>query len=176
MRRPLTSTAATQSANLRRCGLHTLPGEMLPRRPLTEPKMCANEIFGAESGEQGHRDYCSFTAVAEFSTSKQSLGDTPRSCRFFKTKGHLWCREGESNPQGTKYRRILSSTVGSEQLGKFSTLLDSSTAYKNADSFRHDPFCRVLSMELLQFYYSLVGRDCATTTGFGDHQVCSECL
>jgi len=32
------------------------------------------------------------------------------------------CREGESNPQGTKYRRILSSTVSSEPLGKFSTL------------------------------------------------------
>jgi hypothetical protein len=51
-------------------------------------------------------------------------------------------------------RRILSSTVGSEPLGKFSTLLDSSTAYKHADSHRYDPFCRVLSMELLQFYYS----------------------
>jgi hypothetical protein len=51
-------------------------------------------------------------------------------------------------------RRILSSTAGSEPLGKFSTLLDSSIAYKNSDSNRHDPFCRVLSVELLQFYYS----------------------
>jgi hypothetical protein len=65
-----------------------------------------------------------------------------------------WCREGESNPQGTKYRRILSSTVRSEPLGKFLTLSDSSTAYQHADSSRHDPFCRVLNMELLQFYYS----------------------
>jgi len=51
-------------------------------------------------------------------------------------------------------RRILSSTVGSESLGKFSTLFDSSTACKNSDLSRHDPLCRVLSMELLQFYYS----------------------
>jgi hypothetical protein len=75
-------------------------------------------------------------------------------CRPFKTKGNLWCREGESNPQGTKYRRILSSTAGSAPFRKFSTLLDSSTAYKNTDSPRYDPFCRVLNMELLQFYYS----------------------
>ena len=31
-----------------------------------------------------------------------------RPGRSFKQKGNLWCREGESNPQGTKYRRILS--------------------------------------------------------------------
>jgi hypothetical protein len=55
---------------------------------------------------------------------------------------------------GREYQRILSSTLGSEPLGKFSTLLDSSTAYKDSDSHRHDPFCRVLNMELLQFYYS----------------------
>jgi hypothetical protein len=44
--------------------------------------------------------------------------------------------------------------VGSEPLGKFSTLLDSSTAYKQTDSSRHEPFCRILNKELLQFYYS----------------------
>jgi hypothetical protein len=60
----------------------------------------------------------------------------------------------ESDVHGLEQRRILSSTVGSEPLGKFSTLLDSSTAYKNADSHHYDPFCRVLNMELLQFYYS----------------------
>jgi hypothetical protein len=27
-----------------------------------------------------------------------------------------WCREGELNPQGTKYRRILSSQAGSDPL------------------------------------------------------------
>jgi len=63
-------------------------------------------------------------------------------------------REGQSNPQGTKYLRILSSTVGSEPLGKFSTLPDSSTSYEHTDSSHHDPICLVLNMELLQFYYS----------------------
>jgi len=62
MRRPLTSTGAMQSANLRRCGLLTLPAEMLLRRPLTEAS------FGTESGGLGQRNYCSSTAVAEFST------------------------------------------------------------------------------------------------------------
>jgi hypothetical protein len=60
------------------------------------------------------------------------------------------------------YRRILSSTVGSEPFGKFSTLLDSSTAYKNPDLSRHDPLCRVLSMELLQFYYSRMVFPCSS--------------
>ena len=61
----------------------------------------------------------------------------------------------ESDVHGLEQRRILSSTVGSEPLGKFSTLLDSSAAYKNADLYCHDPYCRVLNMELLQFYYSV---------------------
>jgi hypothetical protein len=50
--------------------------------------------------------------------------------------------------------------VGSEPLGKFSTLLDSSMAYKNSDSHRYDPICRVLNMELLQFYYSQTAASC----------------
>ncbi len=53
-------------------------------------------------------NYCSFTAVGEFSTRNKRRGDTPDIRRSFKTKVYLWCREGESNPQGTKYRRILS--------------------------------------------------------------------
>ena len=56
------------------------------------------------------------------------------------------------------HRRILSSTVGSEPLRKFSTLSDSSTAYQHIDSRRHDPICSVLNMELLQFYYSVLDR------------------
>jgi hypothetical protein len=32
----------------------------------------------------------------------------PKLVALSKQKGILWCREGESNPQGTKYRRILS--------------------------------------------------------------------
>jgi hypothetical protein len=66
----------------------------------------------------------------------------------------------ESDVHGLEQRRILSSTVSSEPLGKFPTRLDSSTAYKNADSSRHDLFCRVLSMELLQLYYRLLNCDC----------------
>ena len=60
----------------------------------------------------------------------------------------------ESEVQGLEQRRILSSTLGSDSFGKFSTLLDSSTAYKNANLSRYDPLWRVLNMELLQFYYS----------------------
>jgi len=66
----------------------------------------------------------------------------------------LWCREGELNPQGAKHRRILSSLVGSDPFGKFSTLFDFSTAYKLIVLIGSDPKCSVLSMELLQFYYS----------------------
>jgi len=65
--------------------------------------------------------------------------------------------EGFEPPVRFPVQRFSSSTVGSEPLGKFSTLLDSSTAYKHADSHRHDPFCRVLNMQLLQFYYSVAG-------------------
>jgi len=45
--------------------------------------------------------------------------------------------------------------VGSEPLGKFSTLSDFSSAYQHTDSHRHDPIYRVLNMELLQFYVSV---------------------
>jgi hypothetical protein len=65
-----------------------------------------------------------------------------------------WCREGELNPQGTKYRRILSSQASSDPFGKFSTLFDFSTGYKANVLIRSDSTCSVLSMELLQFYYS----------------------
>jgi len=44
--------------------------------------------------------------------------------------------------------------VGSEPLGKFSTLFDFSTVCQKDWLYRHDPICRVLSVELLQFYYS----------------------
>jgi len=50
--------------------------------------------------------------------------------------------------------------VGSEPLGKSSTLSDSSTAYQHVDSHRHDPIRCVLNMELLQFYYSAKIHSC----------------
>ena len=62
--------------------------------------------------------------------------------------------EGELNPQGTKYRRILSTRAGSDLFRKFSTLFDSSTGYKPIISISSDGKCSVLSIELLQFYYS----------------------
>ena len=64
-------------------------------------------------------------------------------------------RVGELNPQGAKHQRILSRQAGSEPFGKFSTLLDFSTAYKSSNLNRYDLICTVLSMELLQFYYSV---------------------
>ena len=44
--------------------------------------------------------------------------------------------------------------MGSEPLGKFSTLVDSPTSYEHTDSSRHDPICLVLNMKLLRSYYS----------------------
>ena len=58
------------------------------------------------------------------------------------------------NPQGAKHRRILSTQAGSDPFGKFSTLFPFSTGYKASELIRYDPKCSVLSMELLQFYYS----------------------
>ncbi len=63
---------------------------------------------------------------------------------LMKTMGH-----------GDSPLRILSSTVSSEPLGKFSTLTDSSTAYQHTHLRPSDPICGVLNAELLQFYYSI---------------------
>lgn len=53
-----------------------------------------------------------------------------------------------------EYRRILSSQVSSERLGKFFPLLYFSTGYQKRRLHRYDSVRRVLNMELLQFYYS----------------------
>jgi len=60
---------------------------------------------------------------------------------------------GGVEPPRPEGRRILSSTVGSEPLGKFSTLPDSSTVYQHTEFYCSDPFRRLLNVELLQFYY-----------------------
>ena len=65
---------------------------------------------------------------------------------------------------------LQSSEIISEPLGKFSTLPDSSTAYQHAVSHRHDPICRVLNMELLQFYYSRFAPQLMKSTGEGHLQ------
>ncbi len=80
----------------------------------------------------------------------------PRSGRNFSAVQTAWRRERDSNPPVRfPVQRFSSSPVASEPFRKFSTLLESSTAYQNADSLRHNPFCRVSNMELLQFYYSV---------------------
>jgi len=65
--------------------------------------------------------------------------------------------------------RFLSSTVGSEPVGKFFTLLDSSTAYKNADSShssRRDLIGRLLSKELLGSFQNHSGNLIGTDDSF----------
>jgi len=66
---------------------------------------------------------------------------------------------GGVEPPRPEGRRILSSTVGSERLGKFSTLLYFSTGYQKRRLHRYDPIRRVLNMELLQFYDSVVRQE-----------------
>ncbi len=69
----------------------------------------------------------------------------------------LWLVPGGGvEPPRPEGRRILSSLVGSEPFGKFSTLFDFSTAYKPGILIGYDHECMVLSIELLQFYYSSV--------------------
>jgi hypothetical protein len=112
-----------------------------PQRAETFTRACCTV-----AGRQRHFSGAVVGSVFNFH-SGQFLPSNPRcASRFLKAEGVA--------PRGTKSRRILSSTVGSDPFGKFSTLLDSSTAYKNADSHHYDPFCSVLNMELLQFYYS----------------------
>jgi hypothetical protein len=62
---------------------------------------------------------------------------------------------GGIEPPRPEGRRILSSIVGSEPLGKFSTLLYFSMGYQTGWLHRYDLIRRVLNMELLQFYYSI---------------------
>jgi hypothetical protein len=52
--------------------------------------------------------------------------------------------------------RFSSSQVGSEPFGKFSTLFAFSTGYNASVLIGFDRECSVMSMELLQFYYSRV--------------------
>ena len=65
--------------------------------------------------------------------------------------------EGFERPIRFPVCRFSSSTVGSEPLGQFPSLLYFSTGYqiRLLRLLRcHDPFCSVLNIELLQFYYS----------------------
>jgi hypothetical protein len=62
--------------------------------------------------------------------------------------------EGFEPPIPVKVCRFSSSQAGSDPFGKFSTLFDFSTGYNRDVLIRSAPKCSVLSMELLQFYYS----------------------
>src|SRR5438067_11498938 len=63
--------------------------------------------------------------------------------------------EGFEPPIPVKVCRFSSSQADSDAFGKFSTLLYFSTAYKEHILIGHDSKCSVLSMKLLQFYYSI---------------------
>jgi len=62
-------------------------------------------------------------------------------------------REGFEPPVPFRARRFSSTQKCSDPLGKFSTLLHFSTAYKSHPLTRYDPFCTIVTVELLQFYY-----------------------
>jgi len=62
--------------------------------------------------------------------------------------------EGFEPPVRFPVQWFSSSRAGSEPFGKFSTLFAFSTAYKAHVLICYDPKCSILSIELLQFYYS----------------------
>ena len=66
--------------------------------------------------------------------------------------------------------------MGSESLEDFSTLLYSSTPYEKSDLKHHEPICRTLSMELLQFHYSSIAMLTGTPPTFEDHRECPGAL
>jgi hypothetical protein len=61
-----------------------------------------NEIFPAISTFRGPQKLLQFYCVGGVFHMELVRANTPRTCRSFKTKGNLWCREGESNPQDPK--------------------------------------------------------------------------
>ncbi len=63
-------------------------------------------------------------------------------------------REGFEPPIPFRVCRFSSTQKGSDRFGKFFTVFYFSTAYKSDKLIRCDPICRVLTIELLQFYYS----------------------
>jgi hypothetical protein len=63
-------------------------------------------------------------------------------------------RRRNLTPRALKARGIYNTQKGSAPFRKFSTLLHFSTAYKSARLHRCDAIRPVLTIELLQFYYS----------------------
>jgi hypothetical protein len=65
--------------------------------------------LGARTSSTFCRNYYSFTTLGIFSQGKSLTQNRFCVSHIIQTKENtLWCREGELNPQGTKYRRILS--------------------------------------------------------------------
>jgi hypothetical protein len=62
--------------------------------------------------------------------------------------------EGFEPPVRFPVQWFSSTQAGSDPFRKFSTLFYFSMGYKGADVRRYDPICFVLSIGLLQFYYS----------------------
>ena len=100
----------------------------------------------------------------------------------------VWRRAGGFEPpvQVLTVQRFSNSQEGSDQFRKFSTVPDSSMTYQHRVLSCSDPFCAILSIGLLQFYYSpqnrkgavlswekntrvvLGGQDCCSMFGSSD--------
>jgi len=100
---------------------------------------------------------------------KVRLADQPGTTPIVDTSAFPQYGSGEtsekrtSGPRSRAARRILSAQKGSAPFGKFSTLLYFSTGYKSVKLPLSDPILTVLTMELLQFYYSDTWVECAHT-------------
>ena len=78
------------------------------RQEDSKPPADSSKSSPPEPAAPIRKNYYSFTTVRSFPQGKKPLQRCSAHCRSLKTKKILWCREGESNPQGTRYRRILS--------------------------------------------------------------------
>jgi len=77
------------------------------------------------------------------------------TCRITeRIDGVLAEGEGFEPPVPFRVHRFSSTQKGSDPFGKFSTLLNFSTACKSPRLNRYGPICTVVTVELLQFYYS----------------------
>jgi hypothetical protein len=90
------SIVAMRSANLRKCGLDTCHGGMLPLFPSTDGTILQNPHV--IPGNPATKNYYSFTTVGNFPREIMVLRTHSKPRRSLKTKGNLWCREGESIP------------------------------------------------------------------------------
>jgi hypothetical protein len=88
------SIVAMRSANLRKCGLDTCHGGMLPLFPSTDGTILQNPHV--IPGNPATKNYYSFTTVGNFPREIMVPRTQSKPRRSLKVKGNLWCREGES--------------------------------------------------------------------------------